>query len=210
MSDSVNPARAVQFQWHNLAILGVIVLALALLWAFRPTEHHNAQLHRGVGKTLAALGFQPLTEGTPPVTASDLAGKVVLIDFWGPWRWWGSCRAQIVSVAKLYQKYGGRSDFKLCAVSCGQGGKDNISQLRTATNDYLKKAGIDLPVYADPEETARASVDKVAGFDAFPTAVLLDREGVIRAVWTGFPPDRRERISQRMDELIGQLLEEKK
>jgi hypothetical protein len=32
---------------------------------------------------------------------------------------------------------------------------------------------------------------------------------VIRAVWTGFPAERQERISKRMDELVGQVLDEK-
>ena len=196
-----------QFQWHNLAILGVVVLGVALLVVLRPTGHHNAQYHPGVGKKLSSLALQPLTAGVQPIALADLSGKVVVIDFWGPWD--KDCREQLPHIAALGKKYGDRPDFKLLAVSCGQGGKDNKAKLLTQTSECLKKAAISIPVYCDPDEAARAIVDKVAGFDAFPTVLVVDREGVIRAVWTGFPAERQERISKRMDELVGQVLDEK-
>lgn len=210
MSDRGGPGEStVQFQWHNLAILGVIVLGLTLplLVVFLPTKPHNALHHPGVGKTLSNLALQPLTAGVQPVELAKLSGKVVVLDFWGPWD--KECREQMPHIAALAKKYGDRPDFQLLAVACGQGGKDNRAKLLAITADYLKKAGIELPIYCDPDEAARAIVDKVAGFDAFPTVLVLDREGVIRAVWTGFPTDRQERISKRIDEVVGLALEER-
>ncbi len=209
MSDPGSPGESTgQFQWHNLAILGVIVLGVASLVVLRPTGHHNAQYHPGVGKKLPNLALQPLTAGVQPISLADLSGKVVVIDFWGPWD--KECREQMPDIAALEKKYHDHPDFKLLAVSCGQGGKDNKAKLLAKTTDCLKKAGINLPVYCDPDEAARAIVDKVAGFDAFPTVLVVDREGVIRAVWTGFPRNWQERISRRMDELVGQVLDEVK
>jgi thiol-disulfide isomerase/thioredoxin len=199
----------VQFQWHNLAILGVIALGLVLplLVVFVPAKPHNALHHPGVGKKLPNLALQPLTAGVQPAALDKLSGKVVVLDFWGPWD--KECREQLPHIAALAKKYGDRPDFQLLAVACGQGGKDNRAKLLAITTDYLKKAGIELPIYCDPDEAARAIVDKVAGFDAFPTVLVIDREGVIRAVWTGFPADRQERISKRIDEVVGLALEEK-
>jgi thiol-disulfide isomerase/thioredoxin len=211
MVDRGGPGEStVQFQWHNLAILGVIALGLVLplLVVFVPAKPHNALHHPGVGKKLPNLALQPLTAGGQPISLAELSGKVVVIDFWGPWD--KQCREQMPHIAALEKKYSDRPDFKLLAVSCGQGGKDNKAKLLAKTTDFLKKAGIELPIYCDPDEAARAIVDKVAGFDAFPTVLVVDRDGVIRAVWTGFPADRQMRISQRMDELVGQVLEERK
>jgi len=63
---------------------------------------------------------------------------------------------------------------------------------------------VDLPTYADPRSVARAAVDAVAGFDGYPTTLILDRQGVIRGVWVGYAPG----AERQMQRLIEQLLAE--
>jgi thiol-disulfide isomerase/thioredoxin len=199
-----------QFQWGYLAALGIVVLGLVLMVIFRPTDHHHdGRHHPGVGQTLPKLALQPLTAGTPPITLADLSGKVVLLDFWGTWC--PECRVQLPHIAELYKKYSTRPNFKLLAVSCGRGATDDLAPLRTKTVDYLKKIEVEvsMPIYADPNEATRTVVDKVARLDGYPMALLLDRHGVIRAGWTGFPSGREVRIAERMDQLVAELLAEK-
>lgn len=146
--------------------------------------------------------MQPLTGDAPAVSLAGLRGSVVLLNFWGPWC--GPCREELPLIAEIYRRHRDDADFKLLAVSCGQGGGDNdLAPLRRETEALLKKMDIALPTYADPGEVTRDVVDDVAGFEGFPTTLLLDRQGVIRGIWLGPAPEKE------VEELIAGLLAEK-
>ena len=48
-------------------------------------------------------------------------------------------------------------------------------------------------------------MDKLIEFEGYPTTLLLDRRGVIRAVWVGYRPG----LETEMERHISMLLEEK-
>ena len=126
---------------------------------------------------------------------ADLQDHVVLLNFWGTWC--RPCRDELPHIAELRQRFAGQEAFRLVAISyppLGQG--DDLQSLREETAALLKRLNLDLPTYWDPDNETRTAVDQlipdavheISGVSLFPLTVLLDRQGVIRAVWVGYRP----------------------
>ena len=183
-------------------VLLVVVAAAALLllpigwWSAGP----SALRHPAVGQRLSRLELQPLTGDGQPVSLDDLAGRVVLLNFWGTWC--PPCLVELPDLARIESTFRDRDDFKFLAVSCGQGPSEDPEDLRLNTTSLLFSEQIDMPTYSDPGGVSRLDARQVVGLEFFPTTVILDRGGVIRGVWVG-PADKGE-----LEDLISQLLEE--
>ncbi len=192
-------------------VLLVVVAAAALLllpigwWSAGP----SALRHPAVGQRLSRLELQPLTghgrhgPGTgQPISLDDLAGRVVLLNFWGTWC--PPCLVELPDMARIESTFRDRDDFKFLAVSCGQGPSEDAEDLRLNTASLLFSAQIDMPTYSDPGGVSRLDAHQVVGLEFFPTTVVLDRGGLIRGVWVG-PADKDE-----LEDLITQLLQEQR
>ena len=202
MSDTVQPDPLTRrSEWSNWIILVVLALALFFIFQFRPFGSSNALNHRGVGKKLPSLALEPLTGTSQTTRLDDLKGLVVLVNFWGTWC--PPCRQELPHIAAIEKELRSRAGFRLLAVSCGRR-SDELGELRRDTKAMLGSLDLDLPTYADPGGASRAAFDEVAGFDGYPTTFVLDRQGVIRAVWSGYRPG----VEQEMEKLVGQLLGE--
>jgi cytochrome c biogenesis protein CcmG, thiol:disulfide interchange protein DsbE len=167
----------------------------------------NPTAHAGVGKPLPFLELQPLTGGPPAVSRTDLADHVTLMNFWGTWC--PPCCNELPHMAELRQRYAGQDAFRLLAVSCPPGDqRDDVQSLREETVALLKRLNLDLPAYYDPDDATLSALRILLKFEQdrfpFPTTVLLDRKGVIRAVWEGYRPG----VETEMERYIGTVLEE--
>jgi cytochrome c biogenesis protein CcmG, thiol:disulfide interchange protein DsbE len=182
-----------------------LLVGLLLIYGITRTDRTapSPETHPGVGKVLPHLELLPLTGDQPTVSQADLAGRVTLLNFWGTWC--PPCREELPHLAKLRQRYAGREAFRLLAVSCPAAGQpDDRQSLRETTAALLKRLNVDLPTYYDPDAATRNALDRAIGFDGYPTTLLLDRKGTIRAVWVGYWPG----VETEMERLIGALLEE--
>ena len=63
-----------------------------------------------------------------------------------------------------------------------------MQSLQDDTASLLKRLKLDLPTYYDPDGGTQYALSKVIDLEAYPTTLLLDRRGVIRAVWVGYRP----------------------
>jgi cytochrome c biogenesis protein CcmG/thiol:disulfide interchange protein DsbE len=172
-------------------------------------QQHALQQHPAVGRQLdrtALLKLEPLTGTAAPLEAEDLNNRVLLVNFWGTWC--PPCLAELPHIAALERKYRHDPRVRVLAVSCaaglGPGMQEDVRKLKEETEATLAERNVDLPTYADPRSIARAAVDAVAGFDGYPTTLILDRQGVIRGVWVGYTPA----AERQMQRLIEQLLAE--
>jgi thiol-disulfide isomerase/thioredoxin len=166
-------ARRSSIFWLVLVLIA-IVLGLSLL-------RNRFFTGTTVNEKLSALDLAPLTGPGRPVTLHELQGKVALVNLFATWC--GPCQAELPDVAELGNEFAARDDFVLLAVSCG--GED-FDQLRADTRELLARLGLDLPTYADPTRTTRRAFEEAAGWGGgVPTTFVLDRQGVIRKVWTG-------------------------
>jgi thiol-disulfide isomerase/thioredoxin len=181
------------------SLVALLLLALALYLKL-PDIREGLQRKAGVGQRLPALDLQPLTGAKEPVTLETLKGKVVLVNLWGTWC--PPCRAELPHLAKLRTTLAAEPDFVLLAVSCGEADPEDLMELEANTAAFLENAGLDLPTYADPDMTTRQALARVAGFKGYPTSFVLDRDGVIRAIWEGYAPGLVEEIRQRVLEIL--------
>lgn len=191
-------------EWSNWIVLAVIILCFVVIIRSRPrqTQQGGAVGPGQKGKVLAQLQLQPLTGNGQPKTLADLTGKVVLLNFWGPWC--PPCRQEIPHIAAIERKFNGRSAFSLLSVSCGRERtwKENLGKLRNDTNRLLDENNLTLNTYADPSGVSRKAVDKAIGFDGYPTTLVLDRLGQISGVWVGYSPGIEHEIEHRVAELL--------
>ena len=168
-----------------------------------PPDLPKPDVHAGVGKPLPYLELRPLTGNPPPISSADLEHHVTLLNFWGTWC--PPCREELPHIAELRKRYAGQETFRLLAVSCpavGQG--DDVQSLREDTASLLSHLGLELPTYYDPNGDTQDALDNLIELEGFPTTVLLDRHGKIRAVWAGYRPG----VESQMERYIGTVLDE--
>jgi cytochrome c biogenesis protein CcmG, thiol:disulfide interchange protein DsbE len=185
-------------------IIGIGV-AFVTLWVsfFRPKLLlQQATEGAGIGQPLPALELQPLTGTTEGVSLENLRGKVVLINYWGPWC--GFCVQEFPHLVELWDKNRGNPEFAFVSVSSAGKSREDVPEIKQQTEDFFKSRGSAFPTYVDPDGANRqilASVTDMQGF-GYPTTVLLDRGGIIRALWIGY----QSGYENQMEQLVSQLL----
>lgn len=168
---------------------GALALAVvAVIWIRQGARRGDQGLsHPGVGRLLPALNLRGLTGGASDVDLKDLKGKVALVNFWGTWC--PPCRYELPHIVQLRRDFAARPDFRLLAVSCSGIEGESLEQLRDETRQFLAEKNLDLPTYADPDGATRQAVGMALGeldIPGYPTTVLLDREGILQAIWVGY------------------------
>jgi thiol-disulfide isomerase/thioredoxin len=156
---------------------------------------------------LGSLSLTPVSSKDDPLSLADLEGKAVLLNFWGTWC--PPCVHEFPDVLALAKEYQQRDDFRVLAVSCGQGFDDakGIDEVRVATQAFLEQRFVEMPVYLDPDENTRNAIREVAAqrvmqMQAFPTTLLLDREHHIRVVWVG--AQSKEVFAKQIEKLLNE------
>lgn len=96
---------------------------------------------------------------------ASLRGKVVLLDFWA--LWCDPCKRELPALQKLHQEF---RDQGLVVVGV------NIDDQSAAIADFLKSFSIPYPLVALPSSHDLVSA---LAINAFPTVVLIDRDGKI-------------------------------
>ena len=191
-----------------------VVAGMVLFWLlFSPSSMQPATEHPAVGQSLARVQLQPLTGTDQPIGQDDLAGKVVLINYWGPWC--GYCLREFPHLVELNERYKSRDDFQLLAVSCSpawqpdlppQLSEPNLDKLREETEQFLELRDFAMPIYADPNGISRRAVVSTIGWQGYPMTMVLDKQGKIRGVWEGYAPG----VERQMEDLVLLLLKEKR
>jgi len=124
-----------------------------------------------------------LSDGTS-LSLDDLKGKVVLLDFWATWC--GPCRSALPSVRSLAERHAGEP-FTVVAVSA-----DSDEE---AWRRFLDQGKDGWPQYLDSDGTMRQAY----GVNAYPTYILIDPEGIIRARITGWRPDVAREVDKALE-----------
>ncbi len=196
--------------------LGLSLLALLFLCVlytscqqpvYQPPPDPSA--HATIGRPLPELELKTLTGENQSIRMEDLAGSVVLINFWATWC--RPCIDELPHIARLHESFAARDDFQLIAVSVGSASSAfEFETLRNKTLGFLHREKLEIPTYADPNG---ATLEGFFGLtrsltpsarEGIPTTIVLDREGIIRGVWGGYARG----IEVEMEELVGELLDD--
>jgi thiol-disulfide isomerase/thioredoxin len=115
--------------------------------------------------------FRAKTLDGAAIDLAALRGKVVLLDFWATWC--APCRRDLPIVEKLHREFRAKG---LVVVGV------NVGEERDTVTKFLQTAGISYPIVllsSDHGLVAGLSVN------AFPTVVLVDRDGKVAAYEVG-------------------------
>jgi thiol-disulfide isomerase/thioredoxin len=107
------------------------------------------------------------------ISAADLRGKVVLINFWATWC--QPCKNEMPGYQKLADRYGSRGltvvGFKF----------DTMPDMEDPVL-FAEKIGVRYPLAAAADDLKQ----KFGGIEGLPTTLLYDRQGLLRQKVIGF------------------------
>jgi thiol-disulfide isomerase/thioredoxin len=174
-------------------------------------QEQQFQIHKWIGKPAPDFSLT-LLDGpgkTKTVTKAELAGKVVLIDFWATWC--GPCLMELPEIQKLIESCGKtKKDVVIVALS-QDSNPTEISEVRKLVEKTLDTKKITLTsspvgrIGLDPSN----SLSKAFDVEGFPTLVILDAKGVVQSAHVGYDPDTAEPLHKSLAKEIDALLEGK-
>ncbi len=129
-----------------------------------------------VDKEMSTFETFPFTFAATDISGKEqsseaLAGKVVIVDFWGTWC--PPCRAEIPSFIKLQEAYGEQG---LQLVGLNYERKNSEEENLKAVVDFVTETGINYPCIMGDNAT-RAQVPE---FQGYPTTLFIDKTGRVR------------------------------
>jgi thiol-disulfide isomerase/thioredoxin len=180
------PPRRPLFIWLE-RLFTVAVLAFAL-YRLGPQMAALTGVGPDLGRT-PAFAFTAL-DGTE-VRSEELAGKVVVLNFWATWC--GPCKLEMPSLQSLHEDRAADGVVVLGLATDVGGG--------SAVEDFLAERDITYPVGRATNEHRRA----FGGIRGIPTTFVIDREGVVRHRVVGYfaPPAMRAAVGRLVEEDAG-------
>lgn len=135
-------------------------------------------------KPLAAFNLKTL-DGKM-LAASDLKGKVVVINYWGIWCGW--CVEEMPEFQKLHEKYKSDADVVILTINNDQNPAD--------VPKWMQKNKYNFNVLLDD-----GYVSDKAGITAFPTTWFIDKDGRVAFIKVGWTQKLAEEFSWRIEAL---------
>jgi len=123
------------------------------------------------------------------VRLADFRGQVVLVDFWASWC--GPCKTSFPALDALYRELHPRG-LAVLAV--------NVDERRDDAEEFLRSRSPQMLIAFDPKGRA----PEAFGVDAMPSSYLIDRQGRIRFVHTGFPSGTAAAYRREIEVLLAE------
>jgi peroxiredoxin len=160
-------ARSVQMRTTSFVAVTMVVLCSFLMLAgcSKKEGGQKAPQIGGSAEGKAASDFTLKDLQGKDIRLADLAGKVVLLNFWATWC--PPCREEIPSMVKLNAVMAGKP-FQMLCVAIDDGGKADVDA-------FLARQKVTLPALLDPT----SEVAKQYGITGVPESFVIDKTGKI-------------------------------
>jgi len=165
----------------------VVTAGLLLFVAVRFGPQLGALLGVGAGSD-EAPSWEMVTLSGDTVRSVDLAGQVVVVNFWATWC--PPCRLEMPSLQKLHERRS-RDGVVVLGLSTDAGGDG-------AVRSFLSERGITYPVGRATAEHHRT----FGGIQGIPTTFVLDQAGRVRHRVVGYftPPAMNAAVARLLRE----------
>jgi thiol-disulfide isomerase/thioredoxin len=124
-----------------------------------------------------------------PIASADVAGKVVVVDFWASWC--TTCRAALPAIDGLARRTADRGVVVLAV---------NVDKDRAAADAWLAERLPDRRLTLAHD--AGGGLLARLGAGGMPAVYVVDRAGVVRFAESGYAPDRVRAIEEALDAAI--------
>jgi peroxiredoxin len=151
------------YLWALVAAVGVVIVA----WVGRES-------YRPIISGSEAPEFQAVRLSGEPVSLSDYAGKVVLLNIWATWC--APCRDEMPSMQRLYEVLAD-TDFEILAVSVDArvGELDTFGRPGGDLEAFTEELGLTFTILHD----ASGKIQRTYQTTGVPETFLIGRDGLI-------------------------------
>lgn len=172
--------------WLSGGIVAAVAIGCVYLLGVSTAPSEERTLYK------PAPAIQGTTTTGTPFRLSDYRGKVVLINFWGTWC--GPCVQELPELIAVQEKYQARG-FTIIGLADNNDPRLTEEQYRQALQGYIQEKGINYPNVPIPE-----GIKQAYGLEAFPTSLLLDKDG--KVVYATVGPITPADIGERIEKLL--------
>ncbi len=124
------------------------------------------------------------------VTLAQFSGQVVLISFWATWC--APCQAEMPHLQRFHEQYGPQG-FTVLSVNTDE------PRFTSQVKPIVKARQLTFPVLLDRETTV---VGLYNPSKTLPFSVLIDRQGAIAKVFSGYTPGDEVQVEQAVQALL--------